>query len=379
MIHGYNKIYFMSFLFKTRQTSSIQTFPIKRVFVKNKKCSNWQKYVHRKYSTEGIIYAAITGDDNLLTNEIKTSNVPVQVMLSQKYNGLSPIHIACLNGNYKIVKKLIDLGDNVEATVSLDMSDGVNQMHTEDSLLGKTDVFNDYVHHFESDSGFTPLHMVNIHYPVLIGKSYTEKCKTDDLTRRDIIKLLVDKGANVHRKTLQYHLQPIHLASMYGFDQCIRQLYEYGADIDSLDNKARSPIFLSVKYGNPSAVQTLIDLNANINIRHQGGGFSLLHLATELSELEIIKLLVKNGADINMKMKYDEYSPLMIACKKGDVNMARILIEMGANVNQRDIQGKSPLHIACENDYPELVKLLIEEGKASTDIKDRAGDRKSVV
>lgn len=294
-------------------------------------------------------------------------------MLSQKYNGLSPLHIACLNGNYKIVKKLIELGDNVDSTVSIDRSDGLNQMHPEDSLLGKADVVNnEFIHYFESDSGFTPLHLVNVHYPVLIGRRYTEKSQSDDITRRDIIKLLVENGADVQRKTLQHHLQPIHLASMYGFDLCVRQLVEYGADVDALDNKFRSPIFLSIKYGNTSTAQTLIDLHSNIDNRHQGGGFSLLHLACELGYLDIIKILVKQGVDINSKMKYDECSPLMIACKKGDLEMTKLLVELGADVNQRDIQGRSPLHIACENDYPEIVKLLIEH-KASTDIKDRSG------
>jgi len=309
-----------------------------------------------------------------LTKEIKSSKVPIHTILSQKYNGLSPLHIACLNGNYNIVKKLIELGDNIESSVSIDRSDGLNQMHTEDSLLGKADVVNsEYIHYFESDSGFTPLHLANVFYPVLVGKKYTEKSQSDDFIRRDIIKLLVESGADVQRKTLQHHLQPLHLASMYGFDQCIRQLAEYGADIDALDNKSRSPIFLAVKYGHTNTVQSLIDLKANINIRHQGGGFSLLHLASELSHLDVIKVLVKHGADINLKMKYDECTPLMIACKKGDLEMAKLLLELGADVNQRDNKGRSPLHIACEKDYPELVKLLIGEGKASTDIKDRVG------
>lgn len=322
----------------------------------------------------GIIYAAITGDDNLLAKELKASKVPIHTMLAQKYNGLSPLHLACLNGNYKIVKKLIELGDNVESTVSIDISDGLNQMHPEDSLIGKADVVsNDYVNYFESDSGFTPLHLVNVYYPVLIGRRCTQKTESDDFNRREIIKLLVENGADVHRKTLRYHLQPIHLAAMYGFDQCIRQLIEYGADVDALDNKSRSPVFLSIKYGNLSTVRTLIDLKANIYIRNQGGGFSLLHLACELGQLDIIKLLVEKGADINLKMKYDECTPLMIACKKGDIEMAKLLLDLGADVNQRDVQGRSSLHIACEKNYPELVELLIGKGKASTDIKDRTG------
>lgn len=90
-----------------------------------------------------------------------------------------------------------------------------------------------------------------------------------------------------------------------------------------------------------------------------------LHRAAERKSLAAVKALLATGADANT-VSYNKRTPLFAAVGNGHEratgNVIRSLIAAGANVNVADDEGRTPLIDAVSTDDAELVKLLVEAG-----------------
>ena len=74
-----------------------------------------------------------------------------------------------------------------------------------------------------------------------------------------------------------------------------------GANINELDPQIRmAPLTLATMMGHTKAAELLIQLGADVNIRHEDGG-TPLHLSIFLGRFELMELLIKEGADVNAK------------------------------------------------------------------------------
>lgn len=81
------------------------------------------------------------------------------------------------------------------------------------------------------DYGRTPLH-------VAASADYAE-----------MVRFLVDNGADVHVTTAGEAQTPLHYAAKNEAVQCVKILLAYGADIDARDYKLRSPLQVGCLYG----------------------------------------------------------------------------------------------------------------------------------
>jgi biopolymer transport protein ExbD len=137
------------------------------------------------------------------------------------------------------------------------------------------------------------------------------------------------------------------------------------------------PIFDAMFQKDFEFVKTYILQGKSLKIKDKLSGKTMLHLATQSGNLEIVKLLTDSGANINAKDKLG-HTPLLTLGGEDEIKtekILRFLIEKGANLNiqNKDEDNQTLLMSSYDNDKLEIVKLLLEAG-ANPNLKDAAGE-----
>lgn len=87
----------------------------------------------------------------------------------------------------------------------------------------------------------------------------------------DMLDVLLDYGANLHLRPGESHLPALSFACIHAGPQIISRLIERGADIEIKDAGGMTPLFHAAGRRSSSAVETLIELGANVRaLDHEG-------------------------------------------------------------------------------------------------------------
>ena len=144
------------------------------------------------------------------------------------------------------------------------------------------------------------------------------------------------------------------------------------------DEGAGTPLQWACQENHIEIVRMLLDANAAVDARGQGGLFEfytplLLSVLFTRVSYDITKLLVDANADIHARVLEDEsypnveppdnFTPLMVAAEGGSVDVVKLLLDRGANVNDHDdIWQSSPLIEASREGHWPVVRLLLQRG-----------------
>ena len=116
--------------------------------------------------------------------------------------------------------------------------------------------------------------------------------------------------------------------------------------IDALDGYQRTSLIWTSFYDNTELLKWLIDNQANIN--HQDrNGFSALHFAAKEQCFDAIETLINNNADIELKDSNGN-TPLMDAIfnSNGHYKIVALLIDSGANLDNVNNHEMTPRLLA---------------------------------
>lgn len=80
-----------------------------------------------------------------------------------------------------------------------------------------------------------------------------------------------------------------------------------------------------------------------------------------------IQQLIKNGANVNVNFSDNNRTLLMVAAESGNSEIVKLLLEHSANINTKDKQGWNALALASYW-HPNTEELLLQHGGAKTPI-----------
>lgn len=174
-----------------------------------------------------------------------------------------------------------------------------------------------------------------------------------------LVRLLLKSGANPNTPIATGET-PLMTCARTGAAEAVRLLIEYGAAVDAKEpTQNQTALMWAIAERHPEVTRVLIEAKADLYARTKQG-FTPIHFAARVGDLESLKMLLAAGVDINLPTQADEagapggrggggaasgYTPLLIATLRAQVDLALYLLDHGADPNI-DSAGFTPLHWA---------------------------------
>lgn len=277
---------------------------------------------------------------------------PNVLCTSVDVDNISPLHLACEDGNLQFVKLLIQFG----AHVNTEQTENGYPPFISAVNGGNVQVIRLLLEHgadptFHLKDGSTAIHAA-ISAEKNPAESLEEVLKCEEL---DVNEKIVDENNNAYTA--------LHLASEVGDPRMIRALLARGAEINAPASKMSTPLIIACEHNKVEAAIELIKHGADVTLCSEDGT-TALHIASAYS-LELVKLLIEKGADVNATTTTGDLqgaTPLHIACEFGQTEIVKLLLENKANVNCRLYNGQPPLINACKSGVYEIVEALLKHG-----------------
>ena len=177
------------------------------------------------------------------------------------------------------------------------------------------------------------------------------------------VRALLKAGANPNLAVATGET-PLMTCSKSGSVDAVRMLIEYGAAVNTKEPSVhQTALMWAAAERHPDVVKALIDAHADLKANSKEG-FTAIHFAARVGDLESVKLLLAAGVDVNF-LTYTEggtnrvsnflgisktvgalgYTPLLVAVVRGQVDLALWLLDHGGDPNN-EAAGITPLHWA---------------------------------
>nr|XP_018667617.1 transient receptor potential cation channel subfamily A member 1 homolog isoform X1 [Ciona intestinalis] len=257
---------------------------------------------------------------------------------------ISPLMIACKEGNYEIVQCLINHKANV-------VKRGFKDQHCLHLAVkhGRLKVVELLLGHHEREQlltdcdkeGNTALHLVA------------------EQGRLDIFKIVIAAYSKFNMRN-DNEETPLHVASYNGHYDIIHEIVMRDrATLNDQDAKSQSPLHLAALRGHLKAIKELLRMGACAR-DIDGRGWTALDVCVNESWVDCATILLQNDPSLLQNKTRLFESPLHIGCRKGCKEMVGLLLSWGADVSSRLLDGRNPLDVAIDNQCEDCARLLIE-------------------
>ena len=266
-----------------------------------------------------LLKAAEKGDANKVAKFIKKG---ADVNFSDNV-GWTPLYRAAIKGHVEVVKMLLDAGADIEKTTS-----GITPLcWAADN--GKTEVVKLLL---ERGANVNAIGKKNA--PALYHAA--------DIGYKDLVNVLLENGADVNVQTDdEYRWTPLHVAvssrfSPYGVKnqeenraEIVRFILESGADVGiPEESNGFTPLHLACNVGRSNLAEMLLDHGAEINAKDKNG-MTPLHWAVAEEQMGCVQILLDRGADANMRHPESGLSPYEMAMKFNNPLIANLIEKYG--------------------------------------------------
>jgi len=178
-----------------------------------------------------------------------------------------------------------------------------------------------------------------------------------------LVRILLKAGANPNT-AIATGETPLMICAKSGSADAVRILVEYGAAVNTREPlQNQTALMWAAAERHPDVVKALIEAHSDPKA-HSKQGFTAIHFAARVGDLESVKLLVAAGVDVNFQTQTEGganritnqlgisktvgtigYTPLLVAVVRGQVDLALYLLDHGADPNIL-AAGYTPLHWA---------------------------------
>jgi ankyrin repeat protein len=191
------------------------------------------------------------------------------------------------------------------------------------------------------------------------GHAITPLIKAAERGKRDIVKYLIAKGANVNAKGTDDGQTALMAAITRGFDDVVDLLIAAGADVKAKDARGNTAFALAVFGAHLEIAEVLLKHGADPNQADPYGITPLLGAASTGGE-EALRFLVKSGAKVNLitQLEYGGQTALTTAARVGNVDNVRTLLDLGADPRLKMKDGGTALQCAKDSGNAEVVALI---------------------
>ncbi|KAF3294821.1 hypothetical protein TWF132_002751 [Orbilia oligospora] len=179
----------------------------------------------------------------------------------------------------------------------------------------------------------------------------------------DIIELLLEEGEIDPNQRDSNGNTALLLAVGNGNKRLVQLLLHRGASpsVEIQNSDFSTPLGLAVERGYREIAELLLYTSANFDIKQRG--ITLLKIAAEKSNLEMVKLLLDEGVNPDVRAPGCNGVPLIIAAEKSNWKMVKLLLDKGANPDTKSSRyNEAALIIAAKKSDWEIVKLLLDKG-----------------
>ncbi len=115
-----------------------------------------------------------------------------------------------------------------------------------------------------------------------------------------LVKLLLEKGADVDEGTVERGYTPLIVAIECGFIECVELLLEYGAKINKKTESGHTALHAAAQKGSVKICKKLLVYNVSLSEKTNGGCTPLM-LALYHNNMAVAQLLLKEGAHLNIE------------------------------------------------------------------------------
>ena len=181
-----------------------------------------------------------------------------------------------------------------------------------------------------------------------------------------LLKKMLDKGADVNDNKGYKNLTPLHLIIIYEHNEAADFLLDRGADPLIMSRDGDSALHSAVAQGNISVLKAIFKKRPALDSNPTNkGGLTPLHMAAMKGNLEIFLNLFAKSLDVSPSNS--GWLPVHYAASSGSVAILQAI--PSDQLSTRTRYEETPLFIAAANGHCETVKYLISQG---VDINARA-------
>ncbi|CAH3168725.1 unnamed protein product [Pocillopora meandrina] len=309
--------------------------------------------------------------------------------VSVETRGWDPLHSAAEGGNEVIIETLLSSGLDIDSrgndgTTPLMVAAAKGQEKTVNLLLSKRadphlrNFMGRNLLHAAAEGGNSSIVMRVLSCDIDINSKDDESSVTP-LTvavkhnHVEVVKYLLQKGADISLTTESKKRNALHIASQYGSVEAMEMLLSYDLRPDSRDGEGNTPLACAAACGQIEAVNCLLKHGADPLLKGKDG-WSLLHFAAQSGNVIIIETMLSKGLDIDSRGETLGETPLMVSIKSGKLEAAKYLLEKGADESLKTTPGKiSLLSIASGAGSIAAVEMLLSRC-CNIDSRDSGGD-----
>ena len=163
-------------------------------------------------------------------------------------------------------------------------------------------------------------------------------------------------------------------AAAEGQEVVVQQLLENGAELESKDNRGRTPLLWAAVKGREAVVKLLLSRSDVVADSQDKDGRTPLSWAASGGNEAVIKLLLSRSDVIADSPNKDGRTPLSYAASGGNEAVIKLLLSRSDVIaDSPDKDGRTPLSYAAEWGYVAVVELLLNRSDVVADSRDKDG------